>query len=120
MLGKWLIFMLSVALLSGCLMRVVTPVNLDGQYYPPPVQGYQKKDTIGHTDPDQRWRDLEDCGVMQYNEGRLDLNGQGPRETVKQVIARRDKIYQCMEVKGYVIYSIERCIKNRKPTGLCN
>ncbi|XDZ50083.1 hypothetical protein AB8Q18_07670 [Neisseriaceae bacterium CLB008] len=119
-MNKWLILMLSGTVLSGCLIRVVTPVNLDAEYYPPPIQGYQKTDTIGHTDPDRRWHDLQTCGVQKYNGGRLDLNGQGPEETVKQVIARRDKIYQCMEAKGYVIYSIERCIKNRKPTGLCN
>ncbi|MGO3859013.1 MAG: hypothetical protein ACTJHL_07170 [Neisseriaceae bacterium] len=119
-MNKWLILMLSGTVLSGCLIRVVTPVNLDGQYYPPPVQGYQKKDSIGYTDPDRRWRDLQDCGVKQYNEGNLDVGASRAEETVKQVIARRDRIYQCMEVKGYVIYSPERCIKNRKPTGLCN
>ncbi len=120
MLGKWLIFILSGTLLSGCLIRVVTPVNLDAKYYPLRVQGYQKKDTIGHTDPEQRWKDLQACGVRYYSGGSLDIGGSKPGETVQQVVARRDEIYQCIKAKGYVIYSPEECIKNRKPTGLCN
>ncbi|MBP6861251.1 MAG: hypothetical protein KBC57_02690 [Neisseriaceae bacterium] len=111
---------MSIAL-SGCIpIRVIPKYNPNIYGLPPLVQGYQKTETIGHTDPDLRWRDLQSCGVRQYNEGRLDIGGSRPGETSTQVIARRDRINGCMKAKGYVIYSPERCMKNKKPTGLCN
>lgn len=87
---------------------------------PPAVQGFQKTDTIGHTDPEQRWKDLQACGVIDYDKGSLDLNASEPGETSLQVIARRDRIAGCMRNKGYVIYDTVRFFKNKKPTGLCN
>ncbi|MGO3859015.1 MAG: hypothetical protein ACTJHL_07180 [Neisseriaceae bacterium] len=116
---SWLVLM-SIAL-SGCIpIRVIPKYNPDIYLVPPAVQGYQKTDTIGHTDTEQRWKDLQACGVRQYDEGRLDLNAFGPDDTTQQVIARRDRINGCMKAKGYVIYSNLRCVKNKKPTGLCN
>ncbi|MGO3859014.1 MAG: hypothetical protein ACTJHL_07175 [Neisseriaceae bacterium] len=116
---SWLVLM-SIAL-SGCIpIRVIPKYNPNIYDLPPPVEGYQKAETIGYTNTDQRWKDLQACGVRKYNEGLLDLNGQGPGVTVKQVIVRRDKVNGCMKEKGYVIYSPERCMKNKKPTGLCN
>ncbi|MBP6861254.1 MAG: hypothetical protein KBC57_02705 [Neisseriaceae bacterium] len=107
--------------LSGCVpIRVIPKYNSDIYLAPPVIQGYQKKETIGHTDPDQRWKDLQVCGVVDYNRGDLDLNASAPGESSKQVIARRENISACMKAKGYVIYSNLRCIKNKKPTGLCN
>ncbi|MBP6861250.1 MAG: hypothetical protein KBC57_02685 [Neisseriaceae bacterium] len=118
-MNKWML--LIGIMLSGCIpIRVIPKYNPDIYLVPPAVQGYQKADTIGHTDPDLRWRDLQSCGVRQYNEGRLDLGGSRPGETSAQVIARRDRINGCMKTKGYVIYSNLTCVKNKKPTGLCN
>ncbi|MBP6861249.1 MAG: hypothetical protein KBC57_02680 [Neisseriaceae bacterium] len=111
---------MSIAL-SGCIpIRVIPKYNPNIYGLPPPVEGYQKTETIGHTNTDQRWKDLQACGVKQYNEGRLGLNGSMPGETFQQGINRRDKVNSCMKKKGYVIYSPESCMKNKKPTGLCN
>ncbi len=108
-------------MLSGCIpIRVIPKYNPDIYLAPPAVQGYQKTNSIGHTDTEQRWKDLQACGVIDYNRGSLDLNASGPGETSQQVVQRRDKINGCMKEKGYVIYNRSKCINNKKLTGLCN
>ncbi|MBP6345016.1 MAG: hypothetical protein KA346_03790 [Neisseriaceae bacterium] len=116
---SWLVLM-SIAL-SGCIpIRVIPKYNPDIYLAPPVIQGYQKTDTIGHTDTEQRWKDLQACGVKNYSDGRLDLSVAYSGMTTQDVIERRKAISTCMEEKGYVIYNRSKCIKNKKLTGLCN
>lgn len=77
-------------------------------------QGYQKTNTIGHTEPEQRWNDLKACGVKNYSDGRLDLSVAYSNMTTQQVIARRNEIWACTEAKGYVIYGALKCKENSK------
>ncbi|MBP6861255.1 MAG: hypothetical protein KBC57_02710 [Neisseriaceae bacterium] len=116
-----ILFCLGVIILSGCIpVRVISKYNPDIYLAPPAIQGYQKANSIGHTNTDQRWEDLQACGVKNYSDGRLDLSVAYSGMTTQDVIERRKAISACMEEKGYVIYNRSKCIKNKKPTGLCN
>lgn len=84
------------------------------------IQAYQKKDTIGHTDVEQRKKDVLACGVRNYNEGNLDINVQQEDMVDADVTPRRLSIYNCMKDKGYIIRSLEQCISRGKPSGFCN
>ncbi|HFZ1002437.1 TPA: hypothetical protein ACIJRN_000968 [Klebsiella aerogenes] len=56
-------------LLTGCL-GVVADMDSTNYQYVPYIQTLQKADTIGHTDREQRKRDIYACGVGPY----ADLN----------------------------------------------
>ncbi len=81
------------------------------------VQKWQKKETIGHTNTEQRRKDFQDCGVKQYKNGVLDLN---VRYDGMSSIDRANKIEACMIEKGY--YEEINCVDYDKNeyTGLCN
>lgn len=106
--------------LTGC----VVP-NMDSSNYTsvPYVQIFQKKGFYGHTDREERRRDLYDCGVP------ADVNPDSPRwhrvgvkenETVEQALARAHKLEQCMRDKGYDTLEFSECGPLKAPTGQCN
>lgn len=108
-------------ILSSCVpIRVVSKWSPDVYNGYKVIQGFQKKDTIGHTDVEQRKQDLIDCGVINFFGGTLDLNNVYPNMTDKQLDERRERIYDCMEAKGYIFTSSINCTNNGVPTGLCN
>ena len=111
------------AVLSACNTFNVVPgyspyVSLN----PPTIQHYQKPNTIGHTDPKQRWQDFQDCGVKNFRDGSLDLSNAYPGMTTEQIKQRSIAISSCMENKGYIYLKNTECVdgKNNKLTGLCN
>ena len=119
------IFCLSIlaVLLSACSAFYVVPgynpyVSLD----PPTIQHYQKPNTIGHTDPKQRWQDFQDCGVKNFRDGSLDFNNRYPGMTSEDVSKRSKAIRSCIKNKGYIHLKNTECVdgKNNKLTGLCN
>lgn len=110
-------------LLSACSAFYVVPgydpyVSLA----PPVIQGWQKADTIGHTNVDKRWQDFQSCGVKIYRDGNLDLTVRYPGMTTEQVKQRSIAISSCMKNKGYIYLGETECVdgKNNKLTGLCN
>ncbi|MHA3060838.1 hypothetical protein ACX1N5_10525 [Acinetobacter sp. ANC 4636] len=122
-MNNQIIFIIAIALfLNGCVpIRVIPKYSPDTYNGYKVIQGYQKSDTIGHTDVEQRKQDVFACGVRNYFDGNLDIAQSYPDLTnIDKAIIRRDSIYKCLKNKGYVIHSPERCTVNGKPTGFCN
>ena len=112
---------LSMLILVSCIpIRVVPKYNPDLYNGYKTIQAYQKKETIGHTDVEQRKKDVFACGVKNYREGSLDLSVLYPGMTVEQVIDRRLRFYDCIEKKGYTIIDSSSCTYKGKPRGVCN
>lgn len=117
--------MSSTLLITGCYWSegcLITPQQVNCYYKNDykAIQAYQKRETIGHTDVEQRKKDALSCGVINYNDGNLDVNAQYPDMIDEDVTPRRLRIYACMENKGYIIHSPEKCIYKGKPSGFCN
>lgn len=121
-----IIYLMSILLLmTGCYLRdgcLVTPqqVNCYHKNDYTAIQAYQKKESIGHTDVEQRKKDVLECGVRNYNGGNLDGNTRYPGMVSEDVTPRRISIYNCMEKKGYIIHSYTYCMNQGKSTGFCN
>ncbi|WP_197408053.1 hypothetical protein [Lampropedia cohaerens] len=108
-------------LLVACVpMRVVPKWSPDVYNGFKVIQGVQKKDAIGRTDPVQREIDLKECGVIKFFNGTLDFNVFYPGMTSKDVDERRLGIYACMEKRGYDFYDPVNCTNNGKDLGICN
>lgn len=115
------IILLSTLVLVSCIpIRVVPKYNPDLYNGYKAIQAYQKKESIGHTDVEQRKKDAFECGVRNYNGGNLDLSAQFPDMTSEEVVPRRIRIDNCMKKKDYLIDSKENCTIKGKPTGFCN
>lgn len=97
------------------------------------IQEYQKPETIGHTDVEQRKKDFFACGVKNYFNGNLDFNtcyeGMAcygvDRPDNGEIDVRSQKIHDCIKKKGYrhIKYlDSEGCINyaTNKLTGKCN
>ncbi len=120
---------LLAVLLVGCVpIRVVPKYNPDIYAAPPMIQGYQKEETIGHTDVKQREQDLFACGVRNLNDGTLDMdsidsigvNSKYAIEFIDAVDARRNMINSCMGSKGYILINPLDCVYKGKSNGRCN
>ncbi|WP_143530082.1 hypothetical protein [Rodentibacter trehalosifermentans] len=75
---------------------------------------YQKYDSIGHTDINERWKDATSCGA-KYNDSDL-WSIIKPKDFRKQ-------FRLCMKNKGYRIFDVTECgLKEPKNLnkGLCN
>lgn len=112
---------LCFCVLTACIpIRVISKYNPDVYNGYKPIQAYQKKNSIGHTDPQQREKDVLACGVRNLMGGILDLNVGYDGMTAYQVVERHIRIDNCMENNGYLIKSTESCTRKGKPTGFCN
>ena len=108
--------------LTGC---VVADMDSSNYRYFPYVQTFQKPQTMGHTNVQQRRNDLYSCGVdRKYSLNSWDeefrRNMLEPGETDEQLDARTKKVEDCMMSKGYVIHGFAKCGPLKKPSGLCN
>ena len=118
---RYFILVLLATYTCACVpIRVVSKYDPDVYNNYTVIQGIQKKDSIGHTNVKQREKDVLDCGVRNLRNGTLDLSVAYPGMSTEQVIARQKNIYNCLESKGYVLISSERCTDNGKPVGICN
>lgn len=104
---------------DGCLVSL-QQVNCFYENNFKTVQGFQKKESIGHTNIAQREKDLRECGVRNFFNGNLDLNTIYEGMDYQQVDQRSDHINNCMRVKGYKIYTRDECAQKGKSTGFCN
>jgi len=120
---KTLYLLIFGVLLSACgAFNVVPGYNPYVSLAPPYIQGWQKPDTIGHTDVNQRRKDFQSCGVKNFRDGHMDLNNRYPGMTSDDVTMRSKKIRSCIKKKGYVYLGETECVdgKNNKLSGLCN
>ncbi|AUO63833.1 hypothetical protein WM46_03175 [Citrobacter freundii complex sp. CFNIH2] len=107
--------------LYGC---VVADMDSSNYRYPPYVQTFQKPQSMGHTDVQQRRKDLYACGVSKSHPlhswdetfRRNSLDG----ESMEQHDERIFKLENCMEAKGYKIFDHSSCGPLKKPSGKCN
>lgn len=121
--------MSSLILLSSCYYDPQTgcwyhPQNVNCPERPEvtTIQEYQKPETIGHTDVEQRKKDFFACGVRDYSHGNLDFTTcyedmacYGRKSDDSDAIeVRSQKIRDCIKKKGY------RHIKDLDPAGCIN
>lgn len=108
--------------LTGC---VVADMDSSNYAYFPYVQMFQKVDTPGHTNVQQRRNDLYACGVDRSHslnswDTSFVRNERMPNETLKQMVTRIDEFESCMVNKGYIVHGFAECGPRKKPSGLCN
>ncbi|UTO05273.1 hypothetical protein NKT77_01035 [Moraxella sp. FZLJ2107] len=120
-LGLFTVFLSSCYYSKGCW---IYPQSADCSARPEVkvVQRWQKKDSIGDTDPEQRWRDFQQCGVKDYMNGTLDMNAGTPDMSANDVKKRIKEIEDCMENKNYIYFSEHECRteSQTKLNGKCN
>lgn len=107
-------------LFSGC---IVGNMDSSNYAYVPYINTFQKKGTVGHTDTEQRKKDLYSCGVdknINLDDGTWKRGGPYSHETLQQIVSRAENLESCMENKGYIVYGFEECGPLKAPTGLCN
>ncbi|WP_386698388.1 hypothetical protein [Lonepinella sp. MS14436] len=121
---KYLIIILSMFLVScsyseGCWYtpQMVSCVDKGDEF--PYISMFQKKETLGHTDSEQRWKDIKSCnGVKRSN---TDFFVKNDRDSDGIIIPEIvDEFERCMATKGYYL---ERDCGWQKPewsTGKCN
>lgn len=127
MMLRMMILSLVTAMLSSCYYskgRIYGPQSADCPFRPEVkgIQQWQKKDSIGDTDPEQRWRDFQQCGVKDYMNGTLDMNAGTPDMSANDVKKRMRAIEDCMENKNYIYFSEHECRteSQTKLNGKCN
>ncbi len=102
-------------------MGCVVPPAFHGQYdYPEEIVRYQKKEFIGHTDPEQRMKDLVACGLPENVEKpmfKLRASMQG--ETNVEPELRYYNLNECMLRKGYLYISDIACGQKVRKFGIC-
>lgn len=105
--------------LSGC---VVADMDSSNYEFVPWIQTFQKVDSSGRTDVNQRKEDLYSCGVdrrRNLDDKKWGLNVAYEHETLQEITSRNKKIFACMKSKGYQVYGFDECGPIKKPTGLC-
>ncbi|UTO05272.1 hypothetical protein NKT77_01030 [Moraxella sp. FZLJ2107] len=127
MMLRMMILGLVTAMLSGCYYSkgcIYGPQSADCPFRPEVkgIQQWQKKDSIGNTNPEQRIRDLKECGVGGVDYGMAIFNGTRPNESDDAFEVRRSKKYQCVKDKGYIFITEYECRteSQTKLNGKCN
>ncbi|WP_313449413.1 hypothetical protein [Atlantibacter hermannii] len=108
--------------LTGCVVADMDSTNYTSFPY---VQAFQKPETPGHTNVQQRREDLYACGVSRRHslnswDESFKRNALQQGETIEQLSLRTRKIENCMKSKGYVMLDFAECGPLKKPTGMCN
>lgn len=88
----------------------------NGKNYPV-VARYQKRETLGRTDPIQRWKDIVACGG-KYG----DINSEDAPRNYEINGKFYEYLGQCMSDKGYIHLYPAQCgfMNSKKDTGKCN
>lgn len=105
--------------LTGC---VVADMDSSNYRYVPWIQVFQKVDSTGWTNIRDRKEALYSCGVDRtedLDDKNWGLNRQHGDETLAEGVARNQRIFACMESKGYNVYGFDECGPLKKPSGLC-
>ncbi|WP_194205386.1 hypothetical protein [Superficieibacter sp. 1612_C1] len=105
--------------LTGC---VVADMDSSNYRYVPWIQVFQKVDSTGQTNIRERKEALYSCGVDRsenLDDKNWGLNIQHGNETLKESVDRNQRIFRCMESKGYQVYGFDECGPLKKPSGLC-
>lgn len=108
--------------LNGC---VVADMDSSNYHFPPYIQTFQKQQTMGHTDVQQRRKDLYSCGVpnsypLHSWDETFRRNSLVDGESMEQHDERIFKLESCMKTKGYNMLDPGSCGPLKKPSGKCN
>ena len=126
---KYLTFLVISNLLTGCIYAdgcLYTPQMVNcvdkGKEFPY-IAYFQKKEAIGHTNVNERWNDVADCGGV--NISRKNNEFQIKNERTKNGVINPAVIKQfetCMAKKGYVRLYYSDCGTQAPEwnTGKCN
>ncbi|WPU21676.1 hypothetical protein RI049_16605 [Cedecea neteri] len=114
------IFLLAGVMSLTCC--AVADMDSSNYHYVPWIQLFQKVDSAGQTNIRERKEALYSCGVDR-NENLDDknwgLNAAQGNETPKEIVRRNERIFACMQSKGYKVYGFNECGPIKKPSGLC-
>lgn len=90
--------------------------------------GYQKKETEGHTDIEQRWKDIEACGAEKSDyfflllqrkaEDQAEKEGKDLNQVTEAGVNVLHQFSRCMESKGY--HYNDCGTKNTSTSPYCN
>lgn len=124
---KFVIAICLTILLSSCYYAKGCIIPPEGKAFCPfhakvlEIQQWQKNDSIGNTNENQRWLDFQECGVKRYNNGKLDFY-QYPNLDSQEQQTYTSKVFQCMKNKGYIRFSEHECQTESqiKLNGKCN
>ncbi|MFQ1049649.1 hypothetical protein ACIRXL_06110 [Avibacterium paragallinarum] len=118
---KKLLLILSLFILNGCLysfengcirpiIQTVSSNCYKNRKYFPYVAYFQKKGTIGHTDPTIRWNDVKSCGGINISlkDNTFKLKNERDSKGLFNPDAY-NAFDQCMEKKGYIHFKYEDC-----------
>lgn len=108
-----LTFLLSSCYSKGCWM-IAQSVDCSAQPKIRRIQQWQKKDSIGNTNIEQRWRDFQECGAERHT---VTIN----RRTYEDIFYEMPTV-TCMKKKGYIKFLAHECrtTSQTKLNGLCN
>ncbi|WP_458043357.1 hypothetical protein [Phytobacter sp. AG2a] len=108
--------------LYGCVVADMDSSNYTSVPY---IQTFQKPQTMGRTDVQQRRKDLYACGVPSSHplhswDETFRRNSLVNGERLEQHDERIYKIENCMKAKGYTMLDFGTCGPLKKPSGKCN
>ncbi len=124
---RWFLI-LSIFVLNACIggcpiMAVVSCHSPDEGPDWLPIATFQKIGHFGHTDSEQRWRDVESCGAINISkkEYRFDIKNITDKDGSLNFEVS-DKFMECMTKKGYQqLYYVDCGTMNPKyDKGKCN
>ncbi len=100
-----ILLLLPLVLLVSCIMPVVGGMgdpDILNDYKV--IQAWQQHNAVGHTDVEQRKKDVFACGVKNLMGGGLDLAVRYPGMNTERVITRMQRISNCMKSKRICLY----------------
>lgn len=127
---KYSILLLVVCVISGCFVYSakddciygLTSTQCFGETYPP-IAHYQKPFSLGKTNIEQRWMDVESCGGINIKRDLNNFNIKGARDrNGKFILSVAYEFRNCMKKKGYIYLSNDECGRKNSTTdkGVCN
>lgn len=114
------LFLIAPVILSACVPLM--PADKDPDIYNgyTAIQSYQKPESKGYTNVEQRRQDAAACGVRNGDKQLLEMNKPYPGLSVEQTRQLNHEAWMCMKSKGYEFLSPFSCTKYGKPLGVCN
>lgn len=122
-----LIMVMGICILCGCYSKKddcyhgMTRI-CNGENYPP-IAHYQKPFSLGKTNVEQRWKDVESCGGINIKRDSNHFNIKGARDkNGRLILSVAYEFRNCMKRKGYLYLSNDECGRKNSTTdkGICN
>lgn len=80
----------------------------------------QYKNTIGYTNPDQRKKDLIECGFKRFDNENFNLYDLEEGMTFEKMKEKQNNMKNCIKNKGYIMFFPAMCTYHGQELGICN